>query len=163
MSILQQLITRQITEAAIHHAQEQGQQGTGERKVYMAPFYKRFFTVVLVLGAVICLGIPFLGCPLTGALVTLGIILLVCIPLLIGIHNTWFTWDDQGFTVSTFSGRQRRFGYEDILSLQNLEQGGQLITKLKFSGNHKATLDSSWVNREDFLHAIYDHRRDLFS
>ena len=163
MSILQNLITRQLTTAAVDKALDQGAQGTGEQKTCPVPFFKWFFLIFLIVGGVgSILLMLFTSCPDSVAMVFLGITLFFCVPCLMLAFNCWVTWDDSGFLISGFWGRKQFFSYTDIASLENLQMGDRVNTRIRMKTGRRLELDDMWVNRNEFLHAIYDHRRDLF-
>ena len=163
MSILQQLITRQVTTAVVDKALDQGAQGTGEQKVHPVPFFKWFFLIFLIVGGVgSILLMLFTGCPVSVALVFLGVTLFFSIPGLMLALNCWVAWDDSGFLISSFWGRKQFFSYTDIAFLENLQVEDLVNTRIRMKNGRKLELNDMWVNRNEFLHAIYDHRRDLF-
>ena len=163
MSILQQLLTPQLTTAAMDKARSQGSQTTGEQKTRPVPFFKWFFLIFLIVGvAASILLVLFPSCPASVAMVILGVTLFFCIPGLMLSLNCWVQWDDSGFLISSFWGRKQFFSYTDIATLENIQVEDQVNTKIRTKNGRRLELNDTWTNRSEFLHAIYDHRKDLF-
>lgn len=154
MNFLQLSLTRKLTAAILKKGAEEGSVETDTHRVEQVPIFQRFLRCFAAAGLILSGVALFVSHEIMAALLLLLFCEGLSVPVLISYHTCWITYDESGFTHSTFWGRKYQYSYEDVTGL--VCSGSRV--EIEVCGQKRIQMDETWINRQDFAHFIRKHR-----
>lgn len=153
MNFFQMHLIEDITKFFIKKGEEQGTETTDSGRVEQAPIYKVFAWISLIIGLATAIPCIFLAHEIAIGIFLLLLFSGLSVPVLISYVTCWITFNEEGFTRSTFFGRRYRYRYWDVVGM-GVDAS---VISIEMNDGKRINLNSSWVNRRIFLKKVIDN------